>query len=189
MPESAVSRIQPPEEFGCLWVQEVAVEGEPVYHLRFEPSGSEGPSLCGEHYSALVTPDGTLKGETLMDARLSEEYSRAELPAEDEARETALRYLEEKAPDLAESVEFHWVAPHPEKVLLTSDEVTGGLAVTVTGMKVKCRNKTDGRWFWVIVGPENRVITFERDVVWNSEGSMRQTEMWLHDLWLANKNG
>lgn len=54
-------------------------------------------------------------------------------------------------------------------------------------MKVKCKSKRDGRYFWVIVGPGGHVITFERDVVWNAAGSMRQTEMWLHDLWLVHR--
>jgi hypothetical protein len=187
VPEAVIAQVQPPDSFGSLWVQEVTVDGELVYHLRFEPTGTEAPALCGEHYSALVTPEGTLKGEMRMDASLSEELSPATLPTEDAARAVALRYLEEHAPDLAASIEVHWVAPHAEKILITCNEVAGGLAVTITGMKVKCRNMADGRWFWVIVGPGERVVTFERDIVWSSANGMRQTEMWLHDLWLVHR--
>jgi hypothetical protein len=163
------------------------VDDAPVYHLRFTPPDIEHAVLGGEHYSALVTPTGTLKGETRMDARLSEERSQAALPTADDARAIAWRYLAERAPDLAAAGELHWVAPHAEKLLLTADEVAGGLTVTVTGMKVKCRNTPDGRWFWVIVGPGEQVITFERDVVWHTGLGMRRTEMWLHDLWLVQR--
>jgi hypothetical protein len=187
VPETIIAQTHPPDGFVLRWVQEVAVDGEPVAHLRFTPTGVEQPVLGGEHYSALVTPMGMLKGETRMDARLAEEHSQAALPTADDARAIAWHYLAERAPDLAASGAVHWVAPHAEKVLLTADEVAGGLAVTVTGMKVKCRNTADGRWFWVIVGPGGQVITFERDVVWHTSLGMRRTEMWLHDLWLMHR--
>lgn len=188
LPEAVASRVEPPEGFGLVLTGEVEVDGETVWHLRFErDADSRGVNLGGEHYSALVTPGGVLKGETLMDASLSEEISEGKLPDEEQAREVALRYLERVVPDLAESIELRWIAPHHEKVFITSEEVAGGLAVTVAGMKVKCKSKADGRYFWVIVGPGGRVITFERDVVWNAAGSMRQTEMWLHDLWLCHR--
>lgn len=187
IPEKVAAQIQPPDHFKFRWMQEVTVDGKPVYHLRCEPARSPVPALCGEHYSVLVTPEGQLQGEILMDATLAEEIALAGLPTEEAARAVALRYLRERAPDLVAPIEIHWVAAHAEKVLLTSNEVAGGLAVTVSGMKVKCRNKADGRWFWVIVGPGERVITFERDVVWNTKNSMRQSEMWLHDLWLVRR--
>jgi hypothetical protein len=185
VPEEIAAQTSPPDGFVLRWVQEVTLDGEPATLLRFTPAGAERCTPGGEHYSALVTPAGILKGETRMDARLSEERTRVALPTEDDARAVALRYLAEHAPDLATSGEIHWVAPHAEKVLLTADEVPGGLAVTVTGLKVKCRNTADGRWFWIIVGPGGQVITFERDIVWNTSLGMRRTEMWLHDLWLV----
>jgi hypothetical protein len=184
VPETVLATTSPPAGFTLRRVQQVSIDGAPAYHLRFVPARITYPTLGGEHYSALVTPDGILKGETRMDARLSEERSQAPLPTEDEARASAWRYLAERAPDLAAAGEVHWVAPHAEKVLLTANAVAGGLSVTVTGMKVKCRNTADGRWFWVIVGPGEQIITFERDVVWNTSLGMRRTEMWLHDLWL-----
>jgi hypothetical protein len=187
VPENIITQTHPPDGFVLRWMQQVSVDGEPVYRLRFTPEGMQQPVLGGEHYSVLVTPAGMLKGETRMDACLAEERSQAALPTADDARAIAWRYLAERAPDLAASGAVHWVAPHAEKVLLTADEVAGGLAVTVTGMKVKCRNTADGRWFWVIVGPGGQVITFERDVVWHTSLGMRRTEMWLHDLWLMHR--
>jgi hypothetical protein len=187
VPEKIVTNTQPPAGFTMHWIKQVTVDSEHVYHLRFTPAEIETSALGGEHYSALVTPTGTLKGETRMDARLSEERSQATLPGEEDARAVAWRYLAEHAPDLTTSGEVYWVAPHAEKLLLTSDAVAGGLSVTVTGIKVKCRNTADRRWFWVIVGPGGQVITFERDVVWNTSLGMRRTEMWLHDLWLIHR--
>lgn len=96
-----------------------------------------------------------------------------------------MRYLKVRAPDLVSTLHIHWVAAHSEKLLLTARDVAGGLAVTVTGMKVKCHNTSDDRWFWVIVGPGEQIITFERDIVWNTGRNLRQTELWLHDLWLV----
>ncbi len=40
---------------------------------------------------------------------------------------------------------------------------------------------------WVIVGKDNEVITFERDIVWDFVRSGRQTEQWLHDSWLVSQ--
>ena len=37
------------------------------------------------------------------------------------------------------------------------------------------------------MGPRETVLTFERDIVWNSLRQKRQTEQWLHDAWLADR--
>ena len=55
-------------------------------------------------------------------------------------------------------------------------------------MKVKMRNSADGRWMWVIVGADRKVMVFERDIVWVTFPGHRQTEKWLHDSWLS-ENG
>ena len=55
-------------------------------------------------------------------------------------------------------------------------------------MKVKCRNSADGTYFWVIVGSDNSVIVFERDIEWDFIRAGRQTEKWLHDDWLRKEN-
>jgi hypothetical protein len=49
-------------------------------------------------------------------------------------------------------------------------------------MKVACRTREDERYFRVIVGPGETVLTFERDIVWNSLRQRRETEPLLYDL-------
>lgn len=185
VPEAVTSWVEAPEGYAFLWAQEVEMDTEKVWHLRFEPEGSETTHLGGEHYSAVVTPEGNIKGTTLLQARLSEELAEVELPSEERAKEVALGRLHEVAPDLLDSIEVRWIAGHGEKLVITYDDVAGGLEVEITGLKVKCQNTADQSYFWVIVGSGEEVITFERDIVWDSAGSRRQSEMWLHDLWLA----
>ena len=48
-------------------------------------------------------------------------------------------------------------------------------------MKVKCRNREEERYFQVIVGPGETVLTLERDIVWNSLRHQREIEPWLHN--------
>ncbi len=54
-------------------------------------------------------------------------------------------------------------------------------------MKVKAQNLADGRWFWVIVGSDERPMVFERDIVWINFPGHRKTEKWLHDSWLKKQ--
>lgn len=187
VPEAVTSRIEAPEGYAFLWAQEVEMDGERVWHLRFETEGSETTHLGGEHYSAVVTPEGNIKGTILLEVRLSGELAEADLPSEERAQEVALSHLQKVAPDLLESMDVRWVAGHGEKLIITYNDVAGGLEAEITGMKVKCQNTADESYFWVIVGPGEAVITFERDVVWDLAGSRRQTEMWLHDLWLVQR--
>jgi len=47
----------------------------------------------------------------------------------------------------------------------------------------------DGRWFWVIVGSDEKPMVFERDIVWVTFPGHRKTEKWLHDSWLKTQAG
>lgn len=61
--------------------------------------------------------------------------------------------------------------------------------MTITGMKVKGRQLSTGLYAWVIVGPDEQVITFERGIAWDSSQHRRLTQMWLHDAWIAARDG
>lgn len=182
--QTALNAVRPPEDYARVLIQEAAMDGEPIWHLRYEPTGIAGarPNLGGEHYSAVVTPEGTLKGVTWLDRRFAERT----LPEAERAREVAQGYLRGVAPDLLDRIEVRWVRPHEERIRIANGPA-GTRELSVTGMKVKCRNRADKQFFWVIVGRGETVLTFERDIVWNSLRQKRETEQWLHDTWLADR--
>jgi hypothetical protein len=57
----------------------------------------------------------------------------------------------------------------------------GGQRHLLTGVRVKYHAPSSGKWAWVIVGRQGRVLSFERDVIWSSVLGRRSTEAWLHD--------
>lgn len=59
----------------------------------------------------------------------------------------------------------------------------GGRRHAVHGPKVKMRNRSDGAWFWLVVGADKQVMLFGRDLVWSSLRFARTTERWLYDDW------
>ncbi|NPD16660.1 hypothetical protein HOY34_15815 [Xinfangfangia sp. D13-10-4-6] len=109
-----------------------------------------------------------------------------DLPSREEAQAIAMDFLQKQAPDLLPGMKLNWVDPHDEPLRVTRNGKTEN--VTLTGMKVKMRNTADGRWFWVIVGADRKVMVFERDIHWISFPGHRGTEKWLHDSWLV-ENG
>jgi len=131
--------------------------------------------------SYILNDQGRLLGFTRMDAALQGQ----DLPTESEAEAIARDFLAEAAPDLLATLEKHWIAPHDETFRVTDGARSD--VITVTGMKVKMRNTADGRWFWVIVGSDRKVMTFERNIVWATFKGRRQTEKWLHDSWLQEQ--
>ncbi|RMX03638.1 hypothetical protein D8I35_17070 [Corticibacter populi] len=104
------------------------------------------------------------------------------LPSRERTEAVARDFLKTYAPDLLPRMEIHWIDAHDEPIRVQRDSRTE--TVTLTGMKVKARNLADGRWFWVIVGADERPMVFERDIVWITFPGRRKTEKWLHDAWL-----
>ncbi len=137
----------------------------------------------GENFSVVLDESGLLKGFVSYQEDTSDAKN---LPDREQAERIARDFLKTHAPDLLQSMEVHWVKPHDEEIKVRQD---GGKTKTVriTGMKVKCRNTKDGRWFWVIVSSAGKPFVFERDIVWINFPGMRKTEKWLHDSWIANK--
>ncbi|GAA5039002.1 hypothetical protein HNP84_003459 [Thermocatellispora tengchongensis] len=148
----------------------------PVTVVRYERDGRR--SLGGEHVSAVVADDGTLLGYTRLvadtpPARLSEER----------ARQAALGWLRSYVPEYAQGLRVQWVDRHDERV-----RTPDGRERVVSGMKVKAHH-TSGRYAWVIVDGGGRIVTYERDVRWDGAAGRRGTEMWLHDSWIAAREG
>ncbi|WP_027283120.1 hypothetical protein [Roseomonas gilardii] len=170
-----------PAGYREVWRRPVTVDGEAATLLRHVREDGRNAGPGGEHFSAVLDGADRLKGLARMELALAGGV----LPSRDEARIIARTFLREAAPDLLPGLRESWIEPHDEPLRVTRDGRTE--AVTLTGMKVKMRDTASGRWFWVIVGADRRVMVFERDIVWISFPGRRQTEKWLHDTWLAER--
>lgn len=163
-----------PSDYQQVARRRVTIDGESADWVRYQPPAQSGIRLGEAHFSVIWSAQGKLQG--FADMRLPED---AALPDKAAAQAAADAFLRQYAPDLLRDREIHWIDRHDET--LHHDGQRG----TLSGMKVKMRNRSDGRWFWVIVGGHGRPIVFERDIVWISFPGKRQTEKWLHDDWLA----
>lgn len=162
--------------------RDVVVDGEAAILTRHERADGRNAGLEGEHFSTVAGQDGTLKGF----ANIALDLAGGPLPSRERSERIARDFLRDAAPDLLPRMEISWIDPHDEPIRVQRD----GRAevVTLTGMKVKARNLADGRWFWVIVGSDERPMVFERDIVWITFPGHRQTEKWLHDSWLKARS-
>ena len=154
------------------------VDGEPAELTRYERKDGRNVGLEGEHFSTVVAADGTLKGF----ANMSLELAGKPLPSRERTEAIARAFLQSHAPELLPRMQISWIEPHDEPIRVQRGG--RGETVTLTGMKLKARNLADGRWFWVIVGSDERPMVFERDIVWITFPGHRKTEKWLHDSWL-----
>ncbi len=161
----------------------VTVDGESAVLTRYIRSDGRNPGLGGEHFSTVISATGVLKGF----ANMSLDLVAKPLPSRERSEQIARAFLQEHAADLLVRMKISWIEPHDEPLKVFRDgreEV-----VPLTGMKVKARNLADGRWFWVIVGSDEKPMVFERDIVWITFPGKRKTEKWLHDSWLAEQQG
>lgn len=178
-PSAVIADDYRPAGYHIVVSQEVLVDGERAELSRYERLDGRNAGLGGEHFSTVIDEKGRLKGFARMDPDLAVGV----LPSPEEARATAMLFLKAAAPDLLGTLQISWIAPHDEPLRVRHGDRSERL--TLTGMKVKMRNTADGRWFWVIVGTDRKVMVFERDIVWVTFPGHRQTEQWLHDSWLA----
>ena len=159
----------------------VTVDGEGAELVRYERTDARNAALGGEHFSTVIADNGRLKGFARMDLDLVG----GQLPSREETQAIAMDFLRTAAPDLLPGMQISWIEPHDEPLRVTRNGRMVNL--TLTGMKVKMRNGADGRWMWVIVGADRKVMVFERDIHWITFPGHRGTEKWLHDSWLAEK--
>ncbi len=155
------------------------VDGEAAELVRFEREDGRSVGFGGEHFSTVTASNGRLKGF----ARIVLDLVGRDLPSREEAQAIAMDFLQKQAPDLLPGMKLSWIDPHDEPLRVIRDGRTENL--TLKGMKVKMRNTADGRWFWVIVGADRKVMVFERDIHWITFPGHRRTEKWLHDSWLV----
>lgn len=170
-----------PETHTEISQRNVKADGEAATLTRYERRDERNTGLEGEHFSTMVAADGTLKGF----ANITFDLVGKPLPSRERSEQIAREFLQKIAPDLLPRMEISWIDPHDEPIRVQRDGRYE--TVTLTGMKVKARNLADGRWFWVIVGSDEKPMIFERDIVWITFPGHRQTEKWLHDSWLKEQ--
>ncbi|MGX2993372.1 hypothetical protein JNUCC64_03605 [Streptomyces sp. JNUCC 64] len=166
-----------PDGWRAVRVRREAHEDRPVTVVRYERGTRR--VLGGEHVTTVVDREGTLLGYT----RMTPDPESPSVPSDEAAEGTAFAWLERFAPDHAEGLSTQWVDRHDEEV-----RDRAGTVRAVSGAKVKTRHES-GLYTWVIVGGDGEVVTYERDVRWDSSRGRRATAMWLHDKWIAAREG
>ncbi|WP_306366896.1 hypothetical protein [Nocardiopsis sp. CC223A] len=152
---------------------------EEVTVRRYQEGGEY--DVAGPHLSVVVGSDGRLIGVTALDPREANDPDA--LPGAEQAREAAYSWLARQDSEYLAGLEEQWVDRHDEVVVGADGEEH-----VIPGVKVKTRH-ADGRYAWVIVGADSRVVTFERDVTWDAVRQRRATQMWLHNAWIAAVEG
>lgn len=165
--------IEIPENYSLSQIREGIQNKERVFVFRY--TKQENNQLGGEHFSFTVTEENQLLGVTWMDQKFQKGSN---LPSKEKTTEIVRSYLSKVEPDLFKKLENLWIEPHDEIIQINNKNVT------VTGIKYKCFIPSEDSYAWVIVGPNEQVITFERGIQW---AGMRLSEKWLHDAWLIEK--
>lgn len=168
------------KEYGLKFKTLRSYNRENVWQFRYEKIDRTSNNFGGEHFTVLVdTLNQQIKGLIYMDVQI---FS-GELPDNHIAEQAARQFLNRICPELESELKVLWIRRHDEIVMLANN-IHGSKKVVVPGVKVKCLQQNSGLYTWVIVSSREKIITFERDVVWNHDMSWRSTEKWLHDNWL-----
>lgn len=175
-----------PAGYEPMFAREVTHNGEPVVWMRFKKQNQQD-KWGGEHFSVSFDPKNkTLKGFMHLEDRFETEV----IPTEEEAQKITFDFLKTHAPEMVDTVEVRWIRPlrrepisppHDEGFVLSSGKI-------ITGMRVKLFNNANSKFGWVISGKDGHVITFERDIIWDTVKKCRATERWLHDNWVLAQN-
>lgn len=160
-----------PDSYTVVSIRHERHDTTPVTVIRTQPA--EPLHLGGEHVTLVIrSDDQTVYGLTHQTVQPN-----APLPDADTARTIAFDFLHAMDAAYTAGLTEQWIDRHDETI------TTRDGPATIAGVKVKTRH-ADGRYAWVIVGPHNQVITYERDITWDAANSRRKTQMWLHDRWI-----
>lgn len=167
------------EKYALSIEQEVRYNKKSAKYLRFQ-SDNEKINYHGERI-AFVLSDKNILGYARFH-RSDVPCAKLGLPKIEESKTIALAFINHIAPDLKQNMKILWIKPHNEYIKPENEEIC------LTGMKVKCRDINTGLYFWVIIGANQQIMTFERDIQWITFPGKRGTEKWLDDAWvLENK--
>lgn len=164
----------PPSVYQRVLQATVKYNQQSAYLMRFQQN-NRTVDFGGEHISVITSKDSLLGFARF---RFRDEVNVESLPTKPIAEKIALDFVRKLAPDLLENKQILWIQPHSEPMQ------KDGKSIQVWGMKVKCRDLNTGLYFWVVVGADKQVITFERDIKWITFPGKRGTEKWLADAWL-----
>jgi len=158
----------------------------PIFLFRYERENGINSGLGGEHFSVSIDIDVTKIMGTM---HIDEAHCGPGLPTEDDAKVRAMGFVNNIAPDLYRSIDIKWVAPLLENPVKIPHDAPFPFTnrkqkALVTGMRVKMLFTDINSWGWVIVGRNNSIISFEREVVWNELMHRRSTPAWLHDEYI-----
>ncbi|MFI6288523.1 hypothetical protein ACIBCM_27885 [Streptomyces sp. NPDC051018] len=170
-----------PDGWRPVQVREDEHDDRPVTVVRYERGAQR--TLGGEHITTVVDGRGTLLGYTRMTLDAASSSVSSDKAAEKAAEKAAFDWMERFVPEHAEGLDVQWVNRHDEEV---RDQA--GTEHTVSGAKVKSRHD-NGLYTWVIVNDKGEIITYERDIRWDDSEGRRGTQMWLHDKWIAAREG
>jgi len=164
--------VEIPTEYHFHSMKKVKIENVSAYLFRYEKN--ENKNLIGEHFSFLISEkDRTILGFTNMDRK----YTDTNLLSKAETEKIARDFMKKTDPKLEKQLKNLWIEPHDEII-----EVNG-TKTKVTAMKYKCFRSENNDYAWVCVGFDGSVQTFERNVKWDNQKSVRIAEKWLHDSW------
>ena len=153
-------------------VNKVSVDDITAYLFRFEKK--ENKNIGGEYFSFLISEDKEILGFTNMDKK----YATAKMLSKSETQRIAKEFLLKTDKLLATDLKNLWIEKHDEEILIN------GQKMILSGMKYKCYRSSQKDYAWVIVGFDGSIMTFERNIRWNTIAHKRITEKWLHDNWL-----
>lgn len=173
------SQIEIPNEFHFYTVSQVISNGVEAYLFRYQKDANKG--FNREHFSFLVSKnDRQILGFTNMNKK----YNDLNMISRKETEKIAKELLVKIDKSLADDLENLWIERHDEQIF---DE--NGKAITISGMKFKCYRSVKDDYAWIIVGFDGSIVTFERNVKWNTQEHRRITEKWLHDSWIIDNKG
>ena len=177
--------IDVPVGFEGVSVHHVTHDGEPIVWVRYKKK-DQVDQLGGEHFSVTFTEKTKLLKGFM---HLEEQFDTDVVSDEEKAQKIAFEFLKKHAADIVDSVEVRWIrplnktpvsSPHDDPFVLKS-------GTKIIGMRVKLLIQSNKKYGWVIVGKNGKVITFERDIGWDTVNKCRSTERWLHDSWVAQQ--
>lgn len=171
------SQIEVPNEFHFQTVTKVKTNGEEAYLFRYQKDENKG--LNGEHFSFVVSKE---EKQILGFTNMSKKYNDLNMLSRKETEKIAKKFLTKIDGKLEDDLENLWIERHDEQIF-----VDNGKATTIAGMKFKCYRSAKDDYAWVIVGFDGSIVTFERDIKWNTQEHRRITEKWLHDSWILEQ--